>query len=268
MNEKELNAQNTIHKEDIKRVMAFQTSELVRRAFNHDWSKLEDEGFRLLYSCLNGEVDMSEWENYHYGLEDHHPEYYAGVSDMSMMALVEMVADGAVAYYRRSGQDPVFENEVAFYQRKGFGEEMSTMLANEFMRCYNYLRDTDEMSNENNENFSGKGRTLLVTIPKSTEFDVIRSEIRDIENGLVGNHKLGRKPSKEAESIKFVYDGKIRFKGDLIKYEEKEFKCETTEKKWDKSWYAVFENVVEIAEEEAEEYKGFQGFRYIEEEVN
>ena len=108
--------------------------------------------------------------------------------------------------------------------------------------------------------------TLIVTIPQSTKYETIRAEMDECNNywSVVLNHKLGKnKPKKQPSLIGLVYKGEIRFVGQLIKYEQKEFKCSTTGTEWSKSWYAVFDRVYETKVNERHELKGFQGFRYI-----
>ena len=107
-------------------------------------------------------------------------------------------------------------------------------------------------------------KALLVTIPKSTSKDTLLREIRDInDNGLIDNHRLGRKPKQAVEQVLFVYNGAIRYVADVIGYELKAFVCETTGIKWDEAWYIEFENVRDVPCRIT--YKGFQGFRYVEE---
>ena len=108
---------------------------------------------------------------------------------------------------------------------------------------------------------------LLVTIPKSTDYNSLIEELEDINNNpdLVGNHKLGKnKPKQQPDFIGFVYNGEIRFLAELEGYEQKEFTCQTLGTEWQYAWYAVFHNVIEYAEDDRVKMKGFQGFKYHE----
>ena len=107
---------------------------------------------------------------------------------------------------------------------------------------------------------------LVVTIPQNTKYETIKAEMDycNSDYDIILNHKLGRnKPKKEPSLIGLVYKGEIRFTGQLIGYEQKEFECFTTGNKWSRSWYAVFTDVYEVEESKRHKLKGFQGFRYI-----
>ena len=107
---------------------------------------------------------------------------------------------------------------------------------------------------------------LVVTIPQNTKYETIKAEMDKCDNefNVVLNHKLGKnKPKKQPSLIGFVYKGEICFIGNLIDYEQKEFKCSTTGTEWSKSWYAVFHDAYELKKVQRYKLKGFQGFRYM-----
>jgi hypothetical protein len=88
------------HQQCVRSSLGELASELVRRGYVHDRSKLsEDElpGYVLLYG---GEKNAQTRDaiNRHYSCNSHHPEHYADASrDMTWLDIVEMVCDWKAA---------------------------------------------------------------------------------------------------------------------------------------------------------------------------
>ena len=142
---KELQDQNKEHKLDVTGLLNSVTEDLSDRSKNHDHSKFVPENELKLLGCLNKETSWDVWEDVHYALEDHHPEYYINVADMPLTALLEMVCDGASAAFRRSPNKPEWEDQVNRYLKKGFDIQLSSILATEFMKYYEKL-EQDSLS--------------------------------------------------------------------------------------------------------------------------
>lgn len=109
---------------------------------------------------------------------------------------------------------------------------------------------------------------LLVTIPKNTPIGKIYKEIEESKkDGIYLYHKIGqRKPKKKPKQIAFTYNGEIRFVGNISGYVYKDFECTTTGVYWDAAWYIEHTDIEEILEVNRPKCKGFQGFRYVEDD--
>lgn len=141
---KDLKEETVQHIWDVEYLLQDDIVELDQRGTNHDHTKLTLEALELLQSCLNGTGNWEDWKNYHFKTEDHHPEFWADKTKMPLTAIMEMVADGAAAQYARgyvrNGETTTFENQKQYYMtNKGWGEEMASILANQFMIYYNKL---------------------------------------------------------------------------------------------------------------------------------
>jgi hypothetical protein len=73
-------------------------------------------------------VGMQEGLKHHYAVNDHHPEHWPrGIRDMSMCALMEMLADWKAATLRHKNGDlrnSIYQNAERF----GYGEEIERLL--------------------------------------------------------------------------------------------------------------------------------------------
>lgn len=115
---------------------------LQRRAFDHDQSKLrtpELEAFDANSSKLRDIKygsqeykeslgEMAEALENHYRLNDHHPEHHPnGIHGMSLLQLLEMLADWKAASMRHEDGDLAWSiNHNA--ERFGYGDEMREMM--------------------------------------------------------------------------------------------------------------------------------------------
>lgn len=141
MDNKELQRQNREHWTDVFSLMHNSIDNLKQRANNHDHTKFETIGENILLEALNTR-DFSHWEKYHFGKEDHHPEYWENKTDMPLEAILEMCADRASAAYRRDPKKQTFDDQYDFFiERKGWSHEMATILANQFIKYYKILEE-------------------------------------------------------------------------------------------------------------------------------
>jgi hypothetical protein len=135
MNAEDLIRQNKQHIEDVKRIINSFIIGLNDRAKNHDHTKLTTTGTLKLLKALNNnnEEDWNEWKEYHFKQERHHPEFHSSIKSMNLVDLVEMVADGTAAHYRRKGGSFDYDKQVEYFEKKGFSNDLSCILANTFM---------------------------------------------------------------------------------------------------------------------------------------
>ena len=114
---------------------------LHERSLVHDASKLQQpelDGFVALHEILRthgyGSPEYvaslaSGTVQHHYAANDHHPEHYPnGIRGMSLMALMEMLADWKAASERY--QDPALARLRLNLARFGVGEELAAILKN------------------------------------------------------------------------------------------------------------------------------------------
>lgn len=105
------------HQQKVQELLLQIIRELAMRAQNHDKSKLEDPEksiFEIYTPKLKGTTygspeyneylkEMKPALDHHYANNSHHPEYYEnGVNDMTLMDLLEMVADWYAAGKRHA----------------------------------------------------------------------------------------------------------------------------------------------------------------------
>lgn len=138
----ELMEDTLIHIKDVQNVLEDVREKLLNRLKVHDVNKMYQKDCQVLCDALNGKTDWVEWNKLHMEVYDHHLEYYDGdITKISLPALMEMVADGASACYRRNGVEKcTYEDQYAFYIRKGFNEQLASLLANEFMRSIEIIK--------------------------------------------------------------------------------------------------------------------------------
>jgi hypothetical protein len=108
-----------------------------------------------------------------------------------------------------------------------------------------------------------KNKDIIITIPKKIKWNDYLKELDDAKNkNLVLNFKVSNFPKNTNVGNKcyVVYDGIIKGFSYISGFEEKEFKCESTGKKWKGKFIQRkpdFHKINPI------EYKGFQGYRYF-----
>lgn len=117
-------------------------SNITRRGIGHDKSKLEDPEFSTFVEytpklkemeygsdeykkCLEG---MKPALDHHYKNNDHHPESNLfGLDGMSLMALIEMLADWRAATERHKNGD-IMESIEKNQERFGYSDDMKSIL--------------------------------------------------------------------------------------------------------------------------------------------
>jgi hypothetical protein len=119
-------------------------SDLLYRAHDHDLSKLEepekstfDEFTPKLEDSSYGSDEykgflegMGEALAHHYAVNRHHPEHWPnGVADMTLVDVVEMLADWKAATLRHADGDLALSIEKNA-DRFGYGEEFTRLLLN------------------------------------------------------------------------------------------------------------------------------------------
>lgn len=108
------------HKKLVAHYMQIVSTELFKRAIEHDYSKFTPEEFddfermtpilkTLTYGSDEYKAALKELGpalQHHYQVNSHHPEYYAnGVNGMSLIDLIEMVCDWMAAVQRVKNGD-------------------------------------------------------------------------------------------------------------------------------------------------------------------
>lgn len=110
-------------------------------------------------------------------------------------------------------------------------------------------------------------KNILVTTPKSEIENSALEAAECIKNG--GGfylRKLGKNKPQELDigsKIYYVEDGYIRGYGVVAFVVQKNHKCETTEKEWGESWYAII-SANSWTWIKPIQMQGFQGYRYFE----
>lgn len=123
MSEKYDSTNDTIeHIKKVSKFIDFIIDELIKRAINHDQSKLvepEKSAFDKYTPLLkNVEYGSNEYKSYlknmkdaidhHYKLNRHHPEHFEdGIKGMNLIDLVEMMADWYASSKRMKDGDPI-----------------------------------------------------------------------------------------------------------------------------------------------------------------
>lgn len=111
-------------------------------------------------------------------------------------------------------------------------------------------------------------RDIIVTIPQTTDIDVLHTEFESTNDGSVSkNIKVSNFPKECAVGGKchFIFKGKYMGYMNISSFEEKEFTCTTTGKQF-KGKFVAMTGGIKLGEKYLDlidnRYKGFQGFRY------
>lgn len=132
------------HIGEVRRLLLDAAGDLLRRAHEHDQSKLVDPELSMfnIYRPKLDEVEhdspeyhehlakMGEALQHHYEHNSHHPEHYEnGVQGMTLLDLLEMLCDWIAASGRKG--DPL-EPYITDGARKrfGYGDEIERLLLN------------------------------------------------------------------------------------------------------------------------------------------
>lgn len=136
-------AETLAHSRQVGAYMGQMITELVDRSYRHDESKLTDPekpafdraGARLRGLTYGSEAyrasldDLGAALEHHYGHNRHHPEHHdGGIGSMTLMDLVEMLADWRAAGERHDDGDLARSLEVG-RERFGIGDQLASVLA-------------------------------------------------------------------------------------------------------------------------------------------
>jgi hypothetical protein len=132
------------HIQTVQRLMGGLIADLMKRQERHDHSKLvspEVEAFDEYTPKLAGSIygsdeyrgflaGMKPALDHHYAANSHHPEHYpGGIRGMSLLDLVEMLADWKAATLRHADGD--IRKSIEINQKRfGYSEELKQILLN------------------------------------------------------------------------------------------------------------------------------------------
>lgn len=132
------------HINQVRKFMNEITTELYQRAIEHDKSKMEEPELSIfveytpkLASTTYGSDEykehlkgMQKGLKHHYEHNSHHPEHWdEGVNDMSLLDIVEMLADWKAATKRHNDGDMLKSLEIN-KQRFGISDQLYKILYN------------------------------------------------------------------------------------------------------------------------------------------
>lgn len=97
--------------------------------FDHATARLKD----LTYGSPEYEAalaDMGPGLAHHYGVNDHHPQHFAGgVGEMNILQFLEMICDW-IAASRRHADGDIWESIETSQERFGFGDDLKQLILN------------------------------------------------------------------------------------------------------------------------------------------
>lgn len=112
------------------------------------------------------------------------------------------------------------------------------------------------------EELANMGRDIIITIPKSIDWNEYKKEIEVVKDGSqVMNFKVNNFPNTKAGSRCYIiHNGAIRGWMEIVGLSEENFICSTTGREWKGKFIqrsGPFHEIDPIP------MKGFQGFRYF-----
>ncbi|HWF25189.1 MAG TPA: DUF5662 family protein [Solirubrobacteraceae bacterium] len=132
------------HIHQVQRLLLEIITDLLRRAWQHDRSKLEDSELRA-FDDVGDKLSQTTYDSaayrrqrarlgdalaHHYAENDHHPEHFEdGIAAMGLVQMTEMLADWKAATLRHEDGDldrSITVNAVRF----GYGPEIERLLRN------------------------------------------------------------------------------------------------------------------------------------------
>lgn len=114
------------------------------------------------------------------------------------------------------------------------------------------------------DKFNNSYNDIVITIPSSIKWEDYQKEIDDaLKNNYVLNYKVSSFPKRTQKGNKcyLVYNNNIVGWLPIIGFDEKEFTCQTTGKKWTGKFIVREPKFTRI---EPIPMNGFRGFRYFE----
>jgi len=148
------------HIETVRNYLGAVIKELLFRSEDHDQSKLrtpEVEGFEeytpKLRTCAYGSdeyklylKEMQVALDHHYSVNRHHPEYFQnGISEMTLIDIIEMLCDWKAATLRHSDGD-IMKSIAINQERFGYSDELAVIFRNtaKWMDSINVQNSADE----------------------------------------------------------------------------------------------------------------------------
>lgn len=132
------------HIQIVQRFLTLIIVDLLKRKENHDQSKLVspeveifDEYTEKLKNSTYGSTeynqflkDMKPALDHHYAYNNHHPEFFAnGIRGMSLLDLIEMIADWQAAVLRHNDGD--IKKSIEINQKRfGYSDELKQIFLN------------------------------------------------------------------------------------------------------------------------------------------
>lgn len=114
------------------------------------------------------------------------------------------------------------------------------------------------------EEIEHSNKSIIITLPSSEKWEDYEHELDKVKNySNVMNFKVHNFPKgiKEGDKCYIVHQGFIKGWMEIVGFSEKEFTCNTTDKKWRGKFIERSGPFHYLAEKVP--YKGFQGFRYF-----
>ena len=114
------------------------------------------------------------------------------------------------------------------------------------------------------EEIEHSNKSIIITLPSSEKWEDYEPELDNVKNySNVMNFKVHNFPKgiKEGDKCYIVHQGFIKGWMEIVGFSEKEFTCNTTDKKWRGKFIERSGPFHYLTEKVP--YKGFQGFRYF-----
>lgn len=134
------------HIRNVQRKLLMVIGHLMERAFKHDQSKLESPE-KEVYDKYTPQLAIIEYGtpsykevlkkmevgiSHHYSVSPHHPEYYVdGINGMTLIDLIEMLADWKAASERHTVKQTSIEKSIEINaERFGISDQLKQILLN------------------------------------------------------------------------------------------------------------------------------------------
>lgn len=144
LEEKATNFDTMRHIERVRNLLNFAIKDLMKRAEDHDQSKLESPEVEMfteftkgLATCTYGSPEYDEFRrkmkpalDHHYANNSHHPEHHVnGINDMTLVDLLEMFVDWKAAGERHNDGN-ILKSIKKNAERFGMGSQLETIFNN------------------------------------------------------------------------------------------------------------------------------------------
>ena len=186
------------HIEKVQEFIGRFNSTLTQRGITHDSSKLSEEEkpyFDIytpkLKTCTYGSDEYKTYLKelnialrHHYSNNSHHPEFHKnGISDMSLVDIVEMLCDWKSATLRHNDGDLIKSIEIS-QSRFNYSDELKSIMLNEAKSMYKYRIDFYCVDGR-------RGTSLGDTVEKVYENVNNLNQLDELEKSLLINGAYG-----------------------------------------------------------------------------